>query len=114
VSLFRPSVRVRAPDGRDWEIYAYKLRTERAPAQGRFLARVVRSVRLTAVSAVRSLRADEWTIEAVCFVPRESYAWRTTREFKGQVIARVEGSLARGDPPARLAHATFLGSRRPR
>jgi hypothetical protein len=114
VSVFRPAVRVRAPDGRDWEVYAYKLRVERAAVEGPRLTRLVRAARLTLVSAGRSLRTDEWTIEAICFVPGESYRWRTTREFKGQVLARVEGGLARGDPPTRLPNASFLGWRRPR
>lgn len=114
MSVFRPAVRVRAPDGRDWEVYAYKLRVERPAVEGRRLSRLVRRVRLTLVSAGRSLRTDEWTIEAICFVPGESYSWRTTREFKGQVLARVEGGLARGDPPTRLPNASFLGWRRPR
>lgn len=114
MSVFRPAVRVRAPDGRDWEVYAYKLRVERPSVAGRRLARLARGVGLTLVSAGRSLRDDEWTIEAICFVPGESYRWRTTREFKGQVLARVEGGLARGDPPTRLPNASFLGWRRRR
>jgi hypothetical protein len=113
VSVFRPAVRVRAPDGRDWEVYAYRLRLERPAVEGRRLTRAVRALRLALVGGVRSLRGEDWTIEAICFVPREAYRWRTTREFKGQVLARVEGGLARGEPPAGLPNATFLGWHRP-
>jgi hypothetical protein len=64
------------------------------------------------VAAVRSLRSDEWTVEAVTFLPhRERYVWTTTREFKGQVLAQVEGHLARGDIPQHLTNGTYLGLR---
>jgi hypothetical protein len=116
VSVFRPSARVSSPDGRIWEIYAYKIRV-RDRGRGR-TRRVVHIVRLVVralelgVAAVRSLRSDEWTVEAVTFLPHhESYAWSTTREFKGQVLAQVEGHLARGDLPQYLTNATYLGER---
>jgi hypothetical protein len=114
VSVFRPTVRLQDPEGRDWEIYAYKLDLQIGPDEGRFLRRAARAARASLVSAIRSLRSDEWTIEAICFVPRESYRWRTTGEFKGQVLARVEGSLARGDVPTRLTNAFLVDWRRPR
>ena len=36
----------------------------------------------------------------------ERHAWTTTTEYKGQVLAQVEGNLARGDVPKNLSHAT--------
>ena len=114
MSVFRPTVRLQDPDGRDWEIYSYKLDFDLSSGDGRWLRRAARAVRSLPVSAIRSLRSDEWTIEAICFIPRESYRWRTTREFKGQVLARVEGSLARGDVPTRMTNAFLVDWRRPR
>jgi hypothetical protein len=114
VSVFRPTVRLQDPDGRDWEIYAYKVDVDLRSIEGRFVRRGARVARALAGSAVRSYRTDEWTIEAICFVPRESYTWRTTQEYKGQVLARVEGSLARGDVPTRLTNALLVDWRRPR
>jgi hypothetical protein len=114
VSVFRPTVRLQDPDGRDREIYAYKLDLDAGSGDGRPLRRAARATRSLAGSALRSLRSDEWTIEAVCYVPRESYRWRTTREFKGQVLARVEGNIARGHVPTRLTNALFVDWRRPR
>ena len=113
MSVFRPAVRVQDPDGREWEIYAYKLDVTLQLGDARLLRRAARAVQGSLFGALRSLRSDQWTIEAICFVPRESYTWRTTREFKGQVIARVEGSLARGDVP-RLTNATLVDWRGPR
>ncbi len=107
VSVFRPSVRVSAPDGRRWELYAYRRRTRSVHA--RRLARAVDAV----AASLRALRADVWTVEAVAWLPRPtSYTWTTTTEFRGHVLAQVEGSLARGHIPAQLAHATFAGESR--
>ena len=123
MSVFRPVVRVTAPDGRAWEIYAYKLPLRRLvqPASNedaprlRALRIALRRLRELAVAVARSLRSDTWTIEALTFLPRkESYAWTTTREFRGQVLAHVEGSLARGDMPTRLTNALLVDWRRPR
>jgi hypothetical protein len=105
VSVFRPTRRVTGPDGRAWEIYAYRLRLP----QRRRLRRFVLDL---AVAGVHALRSDEWTIEAIAFIPRETCTWQTTTEHKGQVLALVEGHLARGDIPQRLANATYLGCRR--
>lgn len=140
MSVFRPAVRLTAPDGREWEIYAYKIAMgERAewdtdvvdvegvysPAVAEFalLNAVVWLVMLVprllvrvvdaGVAALGSLRSDEWTIEAITFMPqRQSYVWRTTSEYRGQVLAQVEGNLARGDVPQQLRNATYLGWRR--
>jgi hypothetical protein len=85
---------VTAPDGREWEIYASKLKL---PKRTRGRLRRIASVPIV---ALRSLRSDEWTIEAVTFAAhRESMSWTTTAEYRGQVLAHVEGALARGDAP---------------
>jgi len=105
VSVFRPSARCRDPEGRKWEIYAYRIQLP-ARRRRRVLWRFVDIPR----SAVRALGTDDWTIEAVTWVPRrESYTWRTTSEFRGHVLAQVEGQLARGEVP-RPRHATYLGA----
>jgi hypothetical protein len=113
VSVLRPVRRVSSPDGKPWEIYAYKVKRPRAGV-GRRRHRIAGWLRSAVTVSVPSLRSDEWTIEAICFVPRESYVWRTTSEFKGQVLARVEGGLARGDVPVRMSNATFVGWKRAR
>ena len=108
MSVFRPSARVVGPDGRLWEIYAYKvkLRDRNAP-RVRARRRPVRRFVAHVAAVARSLRADEWTIEAVTFAAHaERHAWTTTTEYKGQVLAQVEGNLARGDVPKNLSHAT--------
>lgn len=52
------------------------------------------------VACVRALRSDTWTVEAISWAPfRASYTWTTTRELRGQVLAQVEGGLARGETP---------------
>ena len=137
MSVFRPTVRVSAPDGTQWEIYAYKLQVgdrrewntelvdaEVSPAAaGALLNAVIWILMLVprlivrlcdvAVAAVRAAASDEWTIEAITFMPqRQSIAWTTTTEHKGQVLAQVEGSLARGHSPGQLRNATYRGWRR--
>jgi hypothetical protein len=127
---------VTGPDGREWEIYAYKIQLdERGPLPGVWaddypqlaVADVIsagstifhglfRALRHTFVdiplAAVRASRSDEWTIDAVSWMPRKTvYRWTTTREFRGQVLAQVEGHLTRGDVPQHLTNAVFLGSR---
>jgi hypothetical protein len=105
VSVFRPARRVTGPDGREWEIYAYRIRLPQRRKLRRFPVDV-------AAAALRALRTNEWTIEAIAFIPRETCTWRTTTEHRGQVLALVEGHLARGHVPQRLANATYLGCRR--
>jgi hypothetical protein len=139
VSVFRPTVRVHTPDGTEWEIYAYKLQVgdradwdtdlvdedvgTRIAPEAALLNAVVWIVMLVprlivrlcdvAVAAVRALGSDQWTIEAITFVPqRQSMSWTTTTEHKGQVLAQVEGSLARGQTPGQLRNATYRGWRR--
>jgi hypothetical protein len=141
VSVFKPSARTTGPDGRSWEIYAYKIKVgDRDPFEPEplfddsvlygtrgavlfapleavwwllsLIPRMLIGLFHVAVAAVRAVRSDVWTIEAVTFVPqRYSYAWTTTREYRGQVLAQVEGGLAQGDIP-RPRNATFVGERR--
>jgi len=138
VSSLRPHARVTDPDGRVWEIYAFKLHLpwreppdppalgpEGVPTPGgafleatdgiayivgwlpRLLYRLLVDL---PVAAVRAARSDEWTIEAVSWAPfRESYRWTTVSASRGQVLAQIEGGLARGEAP-RPRHATFLGT----
>jgi len=88
MSSLRPSARTVGPDGRAWEIYAYRGRV--GPESGR----------LRGLRRVFSHRAGEWTIEALSFAPYPlGYKWTTSPEWKGQVLARVEGQLARGETP---------------
>jgi hypothetical protein len=102
MSVFRPAARVTSPDAREWEIYAYKVSVSSR-----------RPVRVLLLAALRALRSDVWTIDAVTYLPHEStYRWTTTREHKGQVLAQVEGHLARGDVPQHLTNATFRGEQR--
>ena len=138
MSIFRASARVHSPDGREWELYAYKLKVRdrddpegldvpagSARATGLFLLadivpfvvqlipRALLRIVDAALAGVRAARTDEWTIDAVTYLPHETvYTWSTTREHKGQVLAQVEGHLARGDVPHHLTHATFRGERR--
>lgn len=127
MSSFRPAVRIASPDGRRWEIYAYKLQLparhlpDPAPVSSfpgyqaevasdlldgiiyivGFIPRLL--IRLFVdlpVAAVRASRSDEWTIEAVSWAPYPlHYKWSTTSELRGQVLASVEGALAHGDTP---------------
>jgi hypothetical protein len=127
VSIFRPSVRVAGPDGREWEIYSYRLQLpdrgtpDPTPfelggtAQGqaassmldglayvllwvpRLLVRVFVDLPM---AGVRALRKDEWIIEAISWAPFPlSYKWSTTGDVRGQVLALVEIALAQGVTP---------------
>ena len=137
MSVFRPAVRVTAPDGREWEIYAYKVRvdpskewdTDVLPADDPLAAanvefaavnavtwivtlvpRLLVWLARAAVAAVRALVSDVWWVDAVTFSPhRQCYRWRTDAEHRGQVLAQVEGSFARGHVPQNLRNATYEG-----
>lgn len=105
MSLFRPAVKLVDPDGRDWEIYAYRVRWTK-PARRRDAWRSV-------VAAVRAARSDAWTIDAISFLPgRTVCTWTTRTEHKGQVVAQIEGHLARGDVPQHLTNAVYRGESR--
>lgn len=102
MSVFRPAARVTSPDGQEWEIYAFRIQWQR-PERRRD---VLRSV----AAALRAARSDNWTIEAIAHLPRKTvYRWTTSTPHKGQVLAQVEGHLARGDIPARLTNAVYRG-----
>jgi hypothetical protein len=88
MSSLRPSARTTSPDGRAWEIYAYRERI--APESGR----------LRRLRRLFAPRAREWTIEAVSWAPYPvRHRWTVTPDRKGQVLASVEGQLARGVHP---------------
>ena len=87
MSGLRPHARTRSPDGREWEIYAYRAR-ETPPGRFRTVKRLF------------APRAKEWTVEASSWAPYPiTRRWTTGRELLGQVLASVEGQLARGDEP---------------
>ncbi len=140
MSVFRPSARVTGPDGRGWEIYAYRIKLRPAAreisggllddeilpgARGIALAAVFDGVLWLVGAVLRLLElvfwelpraglrmrgSEEWTIEAITWLPhRESYRWTTTGEFRGHVLAQVEGQLARGEVPT-PRNATYLGA----
>jgi hypothetical protein len=136
VSVFAPSARVTDPHGREWEIYAFRIRLpERPPhgdpvGEGSFDYRMdlfaqafgviiwlmvgvfrlfVRLVVDLPVAAVKAYGSDQWTIEAVSWAPFESRStWTTTSEYRGQVLAQVEGGLARGDTTPRPRNAQLV------
>jgi hypothetical protein len=96
VSHFRAVARTTAPDGRLWEIYRYRVQRPPRGARRRLAYLFVDLPR----AAVRALGSDEWTIEAVSWAPYPIRdRWRTNREFRGQVLASIEGQLARGELP---------------
>lgn len=138
MSVFRPAVRVTGPDRREWEVYAYRIvlppPRRRGPGTAGFGSGSDRLDALGSLfdgvlyllggagallvlilwhvprAAIRAVGSDEWTIEAVTWQPhRTAYTWRTTREFRGHVLAQVEGQLARGEVPT-PRHATYLGA----
>jgi len=122
VSVFRPSAHVTGPDGSEWEIYAYRIQLpggRTLPSRLGALPRPFGGTRVLLTrllwdvprAALAALGSDEWTIEAVSWQPsRTSLGWRTTREYRGHVIAQVEGQLARGETP-KPHHARYLGTR---
>jgi hypothetical protein len=96
VSVFRPAARTTGPDGRTWEIYAFRFEW---PAR--------RKIRRLPAAVLHALRSNVWTVEAVTYAAHhERHRWRTTSEYRGQVLAQVEGSIARGDFPV-PRHAAY-------
>ena len=96
MSAFHPAARTTGPDGRDWEIYAF-----------RFERPALRPFRDLPRALLRALRTNVWTVEAVTFAAHhERHRWHTTAEYRGQVLAQVEGSISRGDFPV-PRHATY-------
>jgi hypothetical protein len=91
MSRLRPDARTTSPDGRAWEIYTYRFRL---PPRRR------RRLRSLLPDIVRGLRRAEWTVEAVSWAPYPvTHRWTVSRELRGQVLASVEGQLARGEHP---------------
>jgi hypothetical protein len=89
MSGLRPAARTTSPDGREWEIYAYRERVAPPP-----------DVRFRRVRRLFGRRSDEWLIEAVSWAPYEQrLRWSIPKERKGQALAQVEGQLARGEQP---------------
>jgi len=130
MSVFTPVRRVRDPLGRDWEIYAFRVRLRhrdppsdswleytRLSALGSVWWLMAQVPRLFLrvfvdfpVAAVHAIGSDEWTIEAVTWIPhRQSFTWTTSLEYRGQVLAQVEAGLAQGDIP-RPRNATYIGA----
>jgi hypothetical protein len=114
MSLFRPARRVTDRDGRDWEIYAYRLelppRVERSGVLRRIAGALARAFVEIPRAALAARGSDEWTIEAVTWVPRRtSYTWKTTSEYRGNVLAQVEAGVAAGEIP-RPRYATYVGA----
>src|SRR3954451_13871942 len=105
MSIFRPAAKVTAPDGQEWEIFAYRVAWRKPPR--------LRDTWRSFVAAARAARSDAWTIAAVSYRPRPTvYTWTTRTEHRGQVLAAVERSVARGDIPIRLAKGPDRGQRR--
>jgi hypothetical protein len=98
VSVFRPAARTTAPDGRVWEIYAYRIELPKR-----------RKIRRFPAAVLRAFRTNVWTIEAVTFGGHhERHRWRTTTQHRRQVLLQVEGGIERGEEP-RPRNATYLG-----
>jgi hypothetical protein len=96
---------VTSPDGREWEIYAFKFSWRKPDRR--------RAVLTSLVAAIRAVRSDAWTVEAITLLPAPlTYTWTTVTEHKGQVLAQVEGHLARGDIATRLANGVYCGESR--
>ncbi|MBV8478724.1 MAG: hypothetical protein JOY72_00335 [Actinobacteria bacterium] len=88
MSGLRPSVRMVAPDGREWELYAYRVRPQLEEGRFRRIRRLF------------APRVPEWTVQAVSWAPYPiDIRWTTSSELRGHVLAQVEGQLARGDHP---------------
>jgi hypothetical protein len=105
VSSFRPAAKVTSPDGREWEIYAYKIRWQKPERR--------RDVWKSVAAAWRAVRGDDVTVDAISYLPGpRRYRWTTTTEHRGQVLAQVEGHLARGDVAIRLTNAVYRGETR--
>jgi hypothetical protein len=89
MSSLRPAARTTSPDGREWEIYAFPERVELPP-----------KMRFRVVRQLFARPSGDWLIEAVSHAPYEQrLRWSIAAERKGQVLAQVEGQLARGERP---------------
>lgn len=89
MSSLKAVARTIGPDGREWEIYAYR---ERVPPP--------EDARFQLVRRLFARRSQLWLVEAVSWAPYElRLRWEVSPERKGQVLAQVEGQLARGERP---------------
>ncbi len=114
MSSLRPAARIEDASGRTWEIYAFRFRWPELETSGRFrrLRRIGRALVEVPRAALAARSSDEWTIEAVSWLPsRTRYTWTTTSEYRGHVLAQVEAGVAGGEIP-RPRHATFVGTSR--
>jgi hypothetical protein len=97
MSSLRPIARTTAPDGREWEIYAYGLRLP--PRKGRLwiFRRIFFDIPL---ASLHLLQSDVCLVEAVSWAPYPiRLRWEISKDRKGQALAQVEGQLARGERP---------------
>jgi hypothetical protein len=91
MTSLHPVARTTDPEGREWEIYAYRFRVP---------VRTRRRLPYVLIDVPRAFRTADWTIEAVSWAPYPiRHRWTTSRERRGQVLASVEGQLARGETP---------------
>ena len=112
MSSLRPTGRIEDVDGRTWEIYAYRFRLPEREDGRRGLRRLARRLADVPGAALAARRSDEWTIEAVAYLPHPTrYTWTTTSEYRGHVLAQVEAGVAAGQVP-RPRYATFVGTSR--
>ena len=89
MSSLKAVARTMGSDGREWEIYAYR---ERVPPP--------EDARFQLVRRLFARRSQHWLVEAVSWAPYElRLRWEVSPERKGQVLAQVEGQLARGERP---------------
>ena len=89
MSSLKAVARTEGPDGREWEIYAYRERVPPPPG-----------ARFRLVRRLFARRSEHWLVEAVSWAPYElRLRWEVAAERKGQVLAQVEGQLARGERP---------------
>ena len=89
MSSLRRAARTTSPDGREWEIYAYRERAELPP-----------DTRFRLLRRLFAPPSGDWLIEAVSYAPYEQrFRWSIPAERKGQMLAQVEGQLARGERP---------------
>src|SRR5581483_8259975 len=71
----KASARTRSPDGRDWEIYAYRARVDVEPGAFRRIRRLF------------APREKNWTVEAVSWAPYPiRHRWAVEADRKGQVL----------------------------
>jgi len=140
MSVFRPISRAVGPDGREWEIYAYRLRVRKREATydpgladgeplgaafpymdlldailwffGLIARLVVRVLWDVPRAGLAALGSDNWTVEAVTWYPQpRSHRWSTQRIHRREVVAEVAHQIAGGQLPPSPRHARYIGDR---